>query len=119
MTPRLERRYEELSRHLPFVAVLGEEMPREPIPGVRGAALQKDDPLTAEWLLSVISPYTALLLSGREIEKGPDGGRFEVALTFDREKAVAASTLLVGRLTEPAGADAVEVSDLVEFATVM
>ncbi len=75
--PTAARRYEELARRGPLVAV-GVGVPVEPVPGVRGADLHPDDDLADE---------------------GPDEDRrFEFVVTHDRPIVLAAARSLMDRL---------------------
>ncbi len=58
-TAATRRRYTELADIAAFVAVLGEQMPSAPLPGLRGGLLRADDPLVGESGLSPSSGRTS------------------------------------------------------------
>jgi EAL domain-containing protein (putative c-di-GMP-specific phosphodiesterase class I) len=101
--PSTAREYTGLASQLPFVAALGVDMPAHPAPGVRGAALSVEDPLSREWTVVVLVAHTAGALIARDLgDTGADGDReFEFVVTYDRALITAAAHSLVGRL--PAG----------------
>src|SRR5437763_569563 len=86
-TPSTTQRYRDLVERTGFVAALGEGLPAEPLPGVRGAALDPADPVRAEWDLVVLGPHFAAALLARDLgDSGPDLERtFEFALTYERD----------------------------------
>lgn len=94
-------RYTELAARLPFVAALGVDMPPAPAPGVRGAALHRDDPLSREWTLVVLGAHTSAALMAFDLgDTGPDPDRqFEFVVTYDRGLVTGAAHSLIGRLT--------------------
>src|SRR5437763_10899045 len=72
-TPSTTQRYRDLVERTGFVAALGEDLPVEPLPGVRGAALRRDDPVRGEWDVVVLSPHFAAALLARDLgDGGPD-----------------------------------------------
>jgi diguanylate cyclase (GGDEF)-like protein/PAS domain S-box-containing protein len=102
LTPATLRRYATLAKIAALTAILGPAMPAEPAPGVRGTALHDDDPLSQEWVVSVVSPHFAAALAAREVTVDPAGGdaepaqrRMEYVLTYDRARVVAAAGLLM------------------------
>ena len=99
-TSPTRRRYEELAATTAFVAALGEDMPPEPLPGVRGAVLHPDDPVRGEWDVVVLGPHFAATLVARDLgDDGPDAGRrFEFVLSHDRELTVAVANALMSRV---------------------
>lgn len=99
-TTATTERYTEMGRHLPFVGVLGIDMPPVPAPGVRGGALHPDDPLSAEWTVVVLGAHESAALMARDLgESGPDRERgFEFVVTYDRGLVTAAAQSLVARL---------------------
>jgi len=56
-TANTVRRYEMLARGASLVAALGVGLGEAPVPGVRGAHIDADDPLAGEWSVLVIGPY--------------------------------------------------------------
>jgi diguanylate cyclase (GGDEF)-like protein/PAS domain S-box-containing protein len=103
-TPATAQRYRDLVQRTGFVCALGEELATEPVPGVRGAALDPDDPVCGEWDLAVIGPHFAAALLARDLgDGGPDLERtFEYALTYRRDTVVAATSALLARVTPKA-----------------
>jgi diguanylate cyclase (GGDEF)-like protein/PAS domain S-box-containing protein len=94
------QRYRDLAARTGFVCALGEDLPSEPVPGVRGASMDADDPIRGEWDLTVLSPHFSAALLARDLgDSGPDLDRsFEYALTYDRDTVVRAAYELVSRV---------------------
>ncbi|MCZ2805223.1 diguanylate cyclase [Modestobacter sp. VKM Ac-2983] len=114
MSARTRRRYETLGRLTALTAVTGAGMPDEPAPGVVGTALDVDDPLTDQWVVTVVSPHFAAALAAREVpldergdRTGPGaavgtaGRRLDYVLTYDRRRVLEAAGLLLEK-TRPA-----------------
>lgn len=99
-SPATTERYVAMGRHLPFVGVLGINMPTTPAPGVRGGALDPQDPLASEWTVVVLGAHESAALMARDLgDSGPDREReFEFVVTYDRGLVTAAAQSLVGRL---------------------
>ncbi|WP_448614873.1 diguanylate cyclase domain-containing protein [Modestobacter sp. URMC 112] len=99
-TPATTLRYRDLVSRVGFVCALGEDLPVEPLPGLRGADLRPDDPVRGEWDVVVLSPHFSAALLARDLhEDGPDLDRtFEFALTYDRDTVVRAARALLGRV---------------------
>jgi hypothetical protein len=99
-TSATAHRYSVLAKESPFVAVFGFGFGAEPVPGVRGTALDADDPLRDEWNVIVVGPYFSAALVARDLgDAGADRHRrFEYALTYDRPQVLAAARALLGRL---------------------
>ena len=99
-TPSTSARYRDLVTRTGFVCALGEDLPVEPVPGVRGAALDPADPVRGEWDLVVLAPHFAAALLARDLgDAGPDLERtFEFALTYDRETVARAARSLLSRV---------------------
>ncbi|MBJ7358342.1 EAL domain-containing protein [Nocardioides sp.] len=93
-------RYQELVERTAFVCALGEGLPPEPLPGLRGASLDPDDPVRGEWDLVVLSPHFCTALLARDLgDDGPDlDRRFEYALTYRRDVVVDAAQALLARV---------------------
>ncbi|MGY1886291.1 EAL domain-containing protein [Blastococcus sp. SYSU DS0753] len=104
-TPSTTQRYRDLVERTGFVAALGEGLPTEPLPGLRGTDLAGDDPVRGEWDVVVLAPHFAVALLARDLgTTGPDLQReFEYALTYDRDVAVRAAGSLLGRVAPRAG----------------
>ena len=120
------RRYASLSSVTSLTALLGPGMADEPAPGVRGTALDPDDPLADLWVVTVIAPHFAAALVARDAtpaaadarepgQGAPPGATdscsqapaparvLEYVLTYDRTRAVQVAHLLLQRLQTPAG----------------
>jgi hypothetical protein len=99
-TPATAKRYAQLAEHTAFVCALGEDLPAAPIPGVRGAHLDRRDPLRGEWDVVVLAPHFAAALLARDLgDSGPDLDRtFEYALTYRRDAVVRATRALLSRV---------------------
>jgi diguanylate cyclase (GGDEF)-like protein/PAS domain S-box-containing protein len=110
-TPATALRYRDLVARTGFVAALGEDLPVEPLPGVRGARLAPADPVRGEWDVVVLSPHFSAALLARDLgDGGPDlERRYEYALTYDRRTVERAGVSLVARVAaEPAPAPVAE-----------
>ncbi len=106
-------RYAELVEGVGFVAVLGEGLEEEPLPGLRGARLQPDDTLRGEWDVVVLAPHFSAALLARDLgDTGPDPERrFDFAVTYDRDTVVKTAQALLSRVApQPVGV--VDVRDL-------
>ena len=92
--------YGGLSRQVAFIGALGEDMSGAPAPGVRGANLSPDDPLSAEWDIVVVAPHFAAAFTARDMgDSGSDmDRRFDFQLTHDRDLAVRAARILMARI---------------------
>lgn len=99
-TPDTARRYGQLAETAAFVCVLGEGLPAEPLPGLRGAQLAPGDPVRDEWDVTVLSPHFSVALLARDLHsEGPELDRvFEYALTYRRDTVVAATQSLLARV---------------------
>lgn len=99
-TPSTALRYRDLVERTGFVCALGEDLPVEPLPGVRGAALAPDDPVRGEWDVVVLGPHFSAALLARDLgDDGPDLERtFEYGLTYDREAVTRAAHALLTRV---------------------
>ncbi|MGY1857198.1 diguanylate cyclase domain-containing protein [Modestobacter sp. SYSU DS0290] len=106
LNARTRRRYETLGSVTALTAVTGVSMPAEPAPGVVGTALDADDPLAAEWVVTIVSPHFSAALAARDVptERSGNGGpagaadrRLDYALTYDRQRVLDAAGLLLAR----------------------
>jgi EAL domain-containing protein (putative c-di-GMP-specific phosphodiesterase class I) len=99
-TTKTAARYARLVEQTAFVCAIGEGLPVEPIPGLRGAHLDRDDPVRAEWDVVVITPHFAAALLARDLgDAGHDLDRtFEYALTYDRATVIRAASALLDRV---------------------
>ncbi|GAB3681607.1 diguanylate cyclase domain-containing protein [Angustibacter aerolatus] len=108
LTPATKRRYAALAESCAFVAALGEDVPADPLPGVRGGALTGRDPLLGEWDIAVLGPHFAACLVARDLgDEGPDmERRFEFVLSHDRELTIRVAGSMMTRVwPEPPVAD--------------
>ncbi|WP_269167420.1 diguanylate cyclase domain-containing protein [Modestobacter sp. VKM Ac-2977] len=116
MSGRTRRRYETLGSLTALTAVTGAGMPDEPVPGVVGTALDADDPLTDQWVVTVVSPHFAAALAAREVPvdgRGDPteatapvrtaGRRLDYVLTYDRQRVLEAAGLLLEKTRPPVG----------------
>ncbi|NIH70225.1 diguanylate cyclase domain-containing protein [Modestobacter marinus] len=99
-TPATAARYRDLVARTGFVCALGEDLPVEPVPGVRGATLAPSDPVRGEWDLVILAPHFSAALLARDLgDSGPDLERaFEFALTYERETVTRAACALLSRV---------------------
>jgi EAL domain-containing protein (putative c-di-GMP-specific phosphodiesterase class I) len=99
-TPRTAARYQRLAEHTALVCALGEGLSSQPIPGVRGAELSREDTVIGEWDVVVIAPHFSAALLARDLgDTGPDLDRnFEYALTYRRDTCVRAASALLSRV---------------------
>ena len=100
LTPRTAERYERLAARTAFVGALGVGLDVEPVPGVRGVALEDAEPLRGEWHVVVIGPHFAAAFVGRDLgDAGADADRrFDFCLTYDRDLAVRAGRAMLARV---------------------
>ncbi|WP_249523453.1 EAL domain-containing protein [Modestobacter marinus] len=100
VTPATRLRYRDLVERVGFVAALGEDLPAEPLPGLRGADLAPGDPVRGEWDVVVLSPHFSAALLARDL--GDDGSdlarRFAFSLTYERDTVVRAARALLSRV---------------------
>lgn len=94
------RRYAQLASQAALVGALGEGMPPEPLPGIRGCVLDPDDPLVGEWDIVVVGPHFAATLVARDLgDTGPDNDRrFEFVLSHNRDLAIQVAFVLMSRV---------------------
>lgn len=99
-TPATRRRYTALVRSCSFVSALGQGMPAEPLPCLRGAVIRPGDPLLGEWDIAVLGPHFAACLVARDLgDTGPDmTRRFEFILSHDRELTIRVAASLMSRV---------------------
>lgn len=99
-TPDTRRRYHLLAEQTAFVCALGAGLTTEPLPGLRGASLDADDPILGEWSITVVAPHFAVALLARDLhDEGPDDDRrFEYSITYQRDAVVRATNVLLSRV---------------------
>lgn len=106
LTPATRRRYAKLARSAAFLGILGEGMPCQPLPGVRGGNLAADDDLVNEWIVAVIGPHFAAVLLARDQGDQPSQRyqRYEYILSHNRDLAIQVTSQLMARIgASPAG----------------
>ena len=93
-------RYRDLVDRTAFVCALGQDLEEEPVPGLRGASLDPDDPVLGEWDVAIVSPHFTAALLARDLgDTGPEMDRmFEYALTYRRDTVVRAAHCLMSRV---------------------
>lgn len=99
-TASTAQRYRDLVDRVGFVCALGEGLPAEPLPGLRGATITVGDPIRGEWDLVVLSPHFSAALLARDLgDGGPEADRmFDYALTYDRDTVIRAASALLARI---------------------
>lgn len=97
LTPATRKRFAKMAESAGLVAALGEGVPSEPAPGVRGATLEANDPLRDEWNVIVVGPHFAGALVARDLgDDGPEGERrFDYVLTYERSLVLRAARSLL------------------------
>lgn len=100
LTPATVERYTALAGSAALVAVFGTDVAPEPGPGVRGAPLDHDDPLAAEWDVVVVGPHLTAALLARDVgDDGPDADRrFDYRVVYDRDTVLEAARRLLLRV---------------------
>jgi diguanylate cyclase (GGDEF)-like protein/PAS domain S-box-containing protein len=104
MSGPTRRRYESLAAVTALTAVTGVGMPDEPAPGVHGTAIESNDPLSTQWVVTVVSPHFAAALAARDVvapaacDEHPADRRLEFVITYDRQRVLGAAALLLGRM---------------------
>jgi EAL domain-containing protein (putative c-di-GMP-specific phosphodiesterase class I) len=100
-TPATSRRYTGIALTCPLVAALAVDLAPAPAPGVRGAALEPDDPLIGEWTVVVIGAHYAGALIARDLDDADVADmdrRFSFLITHDRDLVLAAGRSLMSRV---------------------
>ncbi|KGM11083.1 sensor domain-containing phosphodiesterase [Cellulomonas bogoriensis] len=100
LTPATVRRYARTAETLPFVGMLGTDLPAAPAGGARGVPLSPADPLAREWTVLVLGAHEAVALIARDRDEpaARDADRlFDFVLTHDRAVVTAAAQTLVRR----------------------
>jgi EAL domain-containing protein (putative c-di-GMP-specific phosphodiesterase class I) len=90
------RRYADLARDVAFCGAVAPGMAEEPAEGVRGGRVHAADPIAREWTVAVVSPHASAALTASD--PGTGDGRYDYALTHDRELAAAATAALMARI---------------------
>ena len=94
------RRYAELADEAALVAAVGVGMADEPARGVRGLALDGEDELREEWIVTVLGPHFGAAFVARDLgDTGPDmERRFDFAMTHDRDLVTEVARSMMRRL---------------------
>ncbi|MDJ0394605.1 EAL domain-containing protein [Rhodococcus sp. G-MC3] len=94
------RRWEVMATSAALVGALAVGMDPEPAPRVRGADLEPDDPVRAEWVVVVLSPHFSAVLAAKDFgDTGPDmDRRFSYVLSHDPQLTVDCARSLLLRL---------------------
>ena len=100
-TPATADIYRRLAESLPFVAIMAEGWGDESSGGPRRVALDPEDPLTNEWSVGFVSPFSAMLLTASERDEGSTERTFDFAITFNRDLAIEGVDCLLRRLVSP------------------
>ncbi|GAA2365383.1 hypothetical protein Cme02nite_31610 [Catellatospora methionotrophica] len=99
------RRYGRLAAKCVFTAVYAQDMPPQPVAGIRGGPLQPDDPLLSEWTVVVLGTHFAGGLFACDLGSpgSHDDQEFDFVVTYDRDLIIEAAQPLLHRLvpTEP------------------
>jgi len=93
--------YRELAASSPLVVILGRDLPPDLGGGVRGVALEPDDPLCHEWVVVTLGADTCRAMVARELRspaRHGDDQRFEFLITSDRTLVTRAARSLLGRV---------------------
>jgi DICT domain-containing protein len=94
-TPEIARRYAALATQAILIGVFAQDMPADPAPQVAGYPLRRDDPVTAEWSVILITSTRAEGIFARTARE-PDS--YRVAICDDRELVLAAARSLIQRM---------------------
>ncbi len=100
-TAATARRYIGIALTCPLVAAVAAGLPSAPAPGVRGAALNPDDPLINEWTVAIIGAHYAGALIARDLADTnvtDMDRRFSFLITHDRDLVLAAGRSLMSRV---------------------
>jgi EAL domain-containing protein (putative c-di-GMP-specific phosphodiesterase class I) len=93
--------YQSLAATSPLVVAFGRDMPGDLGGGVRGVALQPDDPLCEEWVIVTLGADTCRALVARELAgsvRRESDRRFEFLVTSDRALVTRAARSLLARV---------------------
>jgi EAL domain-containing protein (putative c-di-GMP-specific phosphodiesterase class I) len=101
-TPHTALRWEYVSGVAALAAAYGEEMPARPASGVRGIALDREDPVCSEWTVVVLAPHFAAALSALDMNDTGDDmhRRFRSVLSHDRALVVSIARTLLSRIPD-------------------
>ncbi|WP_432489133.1 sensor domain-containing phosphodiesterase, partial [Kineococcus sp. SYSU DK018] len=125
LTTATRHRYEALAAVTALTAILAPGVGPEPVAGAHGTPLHEDDPLSREWVVTVVSPHFAAALAARDVDRPPAGDpqdgpvgegvtgawadgaagssrRMQYVLSYDRDQVIAAASLLMSRVQAPA-----------------
>jgi len=93
--------YASIALKAAAVGILGRGVPAVPLPGAYGVDLAIDDPLTREWVIAVLGPGDAVVLTAHEVGTAEllPARAFDVVLSHDRDLVERTARLLARRLT--------------------
>jgi EAL domain-containing protein (putative c-di-GMP-specific phosphodiesterase class I) len=103
-TAATRRRYLDLARASPLVAIFGQHLPPDLAPGIRGVHLHPADPLQTEWTVVALGAQMSVALIARERDDDenlrlPDHDRrFDFIITYNRSLVTAVAHTLLDRL---------------------
>jgi EAL domain-containing protein (putative c-di-GMP-specific phosphodiesterase class I) len=101
-TPRVRRRYQQIARTAPLVAIFARDIASDLGAGIRGIAIGDADDLAREWTLVVLGAHSATALIARERHDAEsDEGVFDFAITFDRHAVTMVARSLLDRIAKP------------------
>ncbi|HEY7175489.1 MAG TPA: EAL domain-containing protein [Micromonosporaceae bacterium] len=95
---RTRARYAKVATAAVMVAALGQEMPTEPAPGVRGTPLDPGDPVAHEWVVIVVGAHFCAALVAKRLPTDAVEPVYEFAITYDRDLVIAAARSLMQRI---------------------
>lgn len=95
-----QMQYRMIAEKIALVGVVGAGIADQPVPGVRGASIDPDDPLVDEWVVCIINPHFGAALVARDLgDKGPEmDRRFSFCLTHDDELVANATQMMIERI---------------------
>lgn len=102
ISPSTRRRYTELVPRSEMIMMAAKGLRTVPVPGVSIAELQRGDPLINEWVVLILAPTTAALLTAHDLRypaKREADREFSYVLTYDRDLVAHAARSLLTRLS--------------------
>jgi EAL domain-containing protein (putative c-di-GMP-specific phosphodiesterase class I) len=102
VTPSTRRRYAELVPNAEMIMMAAKGLRTVPVPGVAIVELQRGDPLINEWVVLILGPTAAALLTARDLRlpaRREADREFSYVLTYDRDLVAHAARSLLTRLS--------------------